>query len=648
MRDCKMAEWEPLVSIVIPVYNGSNFLREAIDSALAQTYKNCEVIVVNDGSQDGGATDAICRSYGDRIRYFAKENGGVSTAVNLGIEQMHGEYFAWLSHDDIYYPQKIERQIEALSKQKDKTLIVHGNYDILYEESKLLIHHDFLQLHTEQDLTNSNFAAIFLAIHGCSILVHKSHFERVGTYDPQLKTTQDSVWLFYAMRGQKSVFLNEQLFLARIHGSQGNKTMDEHTADFNQMMIDFCEWLTEKEKKDLCGSVPNFYYQLYWILLKNVPKANFCLTYLREKLAQTHCYDPHHILSCSWKNWRRKANFQGQISVWKRRIKVVFGKPFHIVKNIFERIKIAVKTTVKIILGFVVCFPYVLDRDTDYFASVFSIGDTLIMGGILSSFQAKYSCKQVKVIIRESHSQIVEFYQFENCGLICVSSFQAKLIRAFFIVASRHLSHLHFCLPDRTLYVPDKEGVQRILSLGLIASYKRAFFLPTTVSFTAPQYPKPTRTQQEALAQKYGIVPGKTVILAPYSITLAMFDYTALFTKLADALKAEGYRVLTNTTDDRIIAGTDPLRADIHDLVCLAQDHSLWVISVRSGLCDLLRFADCRLSVLYPAEFQQRLFSLERMFKGRDRLSEMIVLPESSALEMILSEEDDNENTSDQ
>lgn len=323
-------------------------------------------------------------------------------------------------------------------------------------------------------------------------------------------------------------------------------------------------------------------------------------------------------------------------------------KLLHIVKILWVRGKAAVKLTGKIVLGFFVCLPYIFDRKTTYLASVFSMGDTLIMGGLMPAFHARYPEKLVKVIVRETHRQITEFYQNEHYGLIFVSPFQAKLVHAFFNAVSRFSSRLCVCLTDKTLYVPDKEGVQRILSLGLIASYKRAFFLPTTVSFAAPQYPKPTRTQQEALAQKYGIVPGKTVILAPYSITLAMFDYTALFTKLADALKAEGYRVLTNTTDDRIIAGTDPLRADIHDLVCLAQDHSLWVISVRSGLCDLLRFADCRLSVLYPAEFQQRLFSLERMFKGRDRLAEMIVLPESSALEMILSEEDDNENTSDQ
>jgi glycosyltransferase involved in cell wall biosynthesis len=60
----------PKVSIVIPVYNGSNYLSQAIDSALAQTYPNIEIVVVNDGSNDGGATEKIALSYGDKVRYF--------------------------------------------------------------------------------------------------------------------------------------------------------------------------------------------------------------------------------------------------------------------------------------------------------------------------------------------------------------------------------------------------------------------------------------------------------------------------------------------------------------------------------------------------------------------------------------------------
>ena len=112
--------WCPKVSIVIPVYNGSNYMREAIDSALAQTYENIEIIVVNDGSSDNGDTERIALEYGDRIRYFHKENGGVSSALNYGISQMTGEYFSWLSHDDVYHPEKISHQIKSLSVAEEE------------------------------------------------------------------------------------------------------------------------------------------------------------------------------------------------------------------------------------------------------------------------------------------------------------------------------------------------------------------------------------------------------------------------------------------------------------------------------------------------------------------------------------------------
>ena len=95
-------EYKPLVSIVIPVFNGASFLNQAIDSALNQTYQNIEIIVVNDGSEDEGKTEAIAKSYGDKIRYFTKENGGCGTALNLAIREMNGDFFSWLSHDDIY------------------------------------------------------------------------------------------------------------------------------------------------------------------------------------------------------------------------------------------------------------------------------------------------------------------------------------------------------------------------------------------------------------------------------------------------------------------------------------------------------------------------------------------------------------------
>ena len=119
--------FHPLVSIVIPVYNGSNYMREAIDSALNQSYDNIEVIVVNDGSTDNGATEAIALEYGDRIRYIAKENGGVATALNEGIKAMKGDYFSWLSHDDWISSEKIKNLINSLG-DFNKDTVVLSNY----------------------------------------------------------------------------------------------------------------------------------------------------------------------------------------------------------------------------------------------------------------------------------------------------------------------------------------------------------------------------------------------------------------------------------------------------------------------------------------------------------------------------------------
>ena len=106
----------PLVSIIIPVYNGANYLGQAIDSALNQTYKNIEIIVVDDGSNDNGSTKAIANAYGERIHYYYKENGGTGAAINYGISLMHGEYVSWLSHDDLYKPDKIEKQVAFAEK----------------------------------------------------------------------------------------------------------------------------------------------------------------------------------------------------------------------------------------------------------------------------------------------------------------------------------------------------------------------------------------------------------------------------------------------------------------------------------------------------------------------------------------------------
>lgn len=217
---------EPLVSIIIPVYNGSNFVKHAIDSALAQTYKNIEVIVVNDGSRDDGATEKICLSYGDKIRYIYKENGGVSSALNMGIKNMRGEYFSWLSHDDMYLPEKVEKQVEALKDTDGETLALcafkcidkDGNDSGGVHRARLgMGNHSW----------NDALCHMFIngTFNGCAFLIPKTVLDKVDPFDETLRYSQDELmWMNIFLAEYNIVGIDEELVCNRIHNGQLTQT----------------------------------------------------------------------------------------------------------------------------------------------------------------------------------------------------------------------------------------------------------------------------------------------------------------------------------------------------------------------------------------------------------------------------------------
>lgn len=216
--------FNPRVSIVIPVYNGSNYLREAIDSALAQKYENIEVIVVNDGSNDRGATDEVARSYGSKIRYLVKENGGVASALNLAIDYMTGDYFSWLSHDDIYDPDKIAKQIAAVGALKGNTVIVASNVAIIDEKGQK-IKSNKISHRANRSIRCFLATDTDTGLNGCSLLIPKGLFLKGGAFNPGLKATQDyDLWfrLSYYARFQ---ILEEELVKSRVHIQQCSRTM---------------------------------------------------------------------------------------------------------------------------------------------------------------------------------------------------------------------------------------------------------------------------------------------------------------------------------------------------------------------------------------------------------------------------------------
>jgi glycosyltransferase involved in cell wall biosynthesis len=107
----------PLVSVVIPTYNREGTVCEAIDSVVGQTYGNVEIIVIDDGSTD--ETPAALRRYGNRIKAIFQKNAGPSAARNAGISLSSGDFVAFLDSDDLWMPQKLERQIALLHRAGD-------------------------------------------------------------------------------------------------------------------------------------------------------------------------------------------------------------------------------------------------------------------------------------------------------------------------------------------------------------------------------------------------------------------------------------------------------------------------------------------------------------------------------------------------
>ena len=218
-----MATYHPLVSIVIPVYNGGNYMREAIDSALAQTYSNIEIIVVNDGSNDGGETDRIARAYGDKIQYYVKENGGCASALNEGIRRMHGEWFSWLSHDDLYDPDKVKKQVEAVVENgldTEKTVICCGTQVI--DEHGAPVPHVSSSL---KGLVDAKRMAGYLlagnALNGCALLIPKKALDSLGPFDTHYTYILDLMyWIHLALSGYAYFFISDALSKNRKHSEQ--------------------------------------------------------------------------------------------------------------------------------------------------------------------------------------------------------------------------------------------------------------------------------------------------------------------------------------------------------------------------------------------------------------------------------------------
>ena len=268
----------PKVTIIIPVYNGANYVKEAIESALNQTYKNIEIIVVNDGSNDNGKTKKVVSKYLDKIQYYEKENGGVSTALNLALEKMTGDYFSWLSHDDRYYNNKVETQIKYLENCNENT-ILYSDYDLMDENSNIFA---VSTMNHEELSVKKEYALLRGAINGITLLIPKKAFEDIGTFREDLRCTQDyELWLRMM---DKYEFVHQPLVLAttRLHQMQTGNTSPRVLSEGKELWIDIIENFSDSKKIELDQSI-YLYYKNSLEFMKTTPYTDV-VEYLEGKL----------------------------------------------------------------------------------------------------------------------------------------------------------------------------------------------------------------------------------------------------------------------------------------------------------------------------------------------------------------------------
>jgi len=204
----------PKISVITAAYNHVKFIRQSVESVQAQTYRDFEHIVVDDGSSDG--TAEILKSFVGQITYIRQDNRGAHAAINEGIRRSSGDYIAIIDSDDAWLPNKLERQIEAIEKSPEAGMVYSLAYFI---NSKGEVQDLVWLMGTPFDDPNVAFEEL-LEVNRIPIvtaLVKRSCIEEVGFFSETLKALSDwDMWLRISAKWS-IIFIPEKLALYRVH-----------------------------------------------------------------------------------------------------------------------------------------------------------------------------------------------------------------------------------------------------------------------------------------------------------------------------------------------------------------------------------------------------------------------------------------------
>lgn len=217
-----MIENEPLVSVVIPVYNCECYLAEAIESVLAQTYRPIEVIVVDDGSTDGSAP--VAKRFADSVRYCFQANSGTSAARNRGASLASGTLFAFLDADDVWVVDKLTRQMAVFGDDPGLDVVFGHVQQFCSPE---------LDGHIKKTLYCP--AEAMPGYLPGTMLIRRDAFLRVGPFETDWQAAEALAWYSRVMeKGLRSLMLPEVVLKRRLH--IGNKGIRQRTLQKTQYL----------------------------------------------------------------------------------------------------------------------------------------------------------------------------------------------------------------------------------------------------------------------------------------------------------------------------------------------------------------------------------------------------------------------------
>jgi glycosyltransferase involved in cell wall biosynthesis len=229
-----------LVSVIVPVFNGERFLREAVESVLAQHYSPVEIIVVDDGSTDG--TPNVARSLPETVCYLHQTNQGPAAARNRGIEQAQGSLIAFADADDLWPPAKLDLQLPYFIKDSAVDIVLGRIQQVLLSEAV-------------DGPTQAQEPAF--SVNLGSAIIRKSVFERVGLFDETMRYSEDVDWFMRAREsGAAIVTIDAVTLFYRQH--EQNMTRGKSTSELNVLKALKKSLDRRRERSGSASALPSF------------------------------------------------------------------------------------------------------------------------------------------------------------------------------------------------------------------------------------------------------------------------------------------------------------------------------------------------------------------------------------------------------